>query len=162
METMLQNMTEIAYSHVGYIALLQQLAFLYKGWVGDRFRDRETWTCIALLAVLYVPIFECSCFFIVDWYGCWYEKTIYGCWKKNTVVDMVVDMVDWYGWTTVDCCFNKTTINIKWLIDIESVSHVSHCLAVLYIPILECSCFFWLESCITLSGQRIAEVGRNF
>ena len=27
---------EIANSLVGYIALLRQLAFLYKGWVGDR------------------------------------------------------------------------------------------------------------------------------
>ena len=40
MGTMLKMMTNMAYSHVGYIALLWQLAFLCKGWVGDRCRNR--------------------------------------------------------------------------------------------------------------------------
>ena len=36
MGTMLKKMTKMANSLVGYIALLLQLAFLCKGWVGDR------------------------------------------------------------------------------------------------------------------------------
>ena len=39
MGTMLKNMTKIANSLVGYIALLWQLAFLCNGWAGDRCCD---------------------------------------------------------------------------------------------------------------------------
>ena len=46
MRTMLKNMTKMANSHAGYIALLQQFAFLCKGWVGDRsinYRRENIW-----------------------------------------------------------------------------------------------------------------------